>query len=251
MKKKGRARFTRDRNGMRTSPMIRGLLLAQIHAARLPEPPATPARRKEATMSVRLTGITLASAIVIAFGNISTAEAQLLGSGPLSVPITGSVTGGGSFVGTLSIQRFAVSGGATVAVAAIAGAVVDGPGGGRTGVRSSVSLPVTVTAAVGAAYRPQGSRFDRPGFVLARQGCGGNVNVAIGGSTINVMGVQVALDPVVLDVGANQGGLVGSLVCQLLSALNLNNPTMIVGLLNSLLVQLVPLLGLLGGGLLL
>jgi hypothetical protein len=76
-------------------------------------------------MSHRLTGMTLASAIVIALCNTSTAEAQLLSSGPLSVPITGSVTGGGSSVGPLSIQRF------------------DAPGGGRTGVRANLSLPVT------------------------------------------------------------------------------------------------------------
>jgi hypothetical protein len=199
-------------------------------------------------MSLRFTGIALASAIVIAFGNISTAEAQLLGSGPLSVPITGSVTGGGSFAGTLSIQRFAASGSATVAVAAIVGAVVNAPGGGRTGVRANVSLPVTVTAAVGAAYRPRGSAFDGQGFLFVSQACGGALNVSIGGSAVNIMGVQVMLDPVVLDIGAHSGGLIGSLVCQILG---LPGGASIAPLLNSLLMQLVPLLGLVGGGLLL
>jgi hypothetical protein len=142
-----------------------------------------------------------------------------------------------------------VSGSATVAVAAIAGAVVDAPGGGGTGVRANISLPVTITSAVGVAYRPQGSAFAAPRFVFASQVCGGTLNVAIGGSTINVMGVQVALNPVVLDVGANSGGIVGSLVCQILGLLG--SPTMAVPLLNSLLMQLVPLLGLVGGGLLL
>ena len=200
-------------------------------------------------MSLRFTGIALASAIVIAFGNISTAEAQLLGSRPLSVPITGSVTGGGSFVGTLNIQRFAASGSATVAISAIAGAIVDAPGvGARTGVSANINLPVTVTAAVGAAFRPRGSASGGPGFLLAQ--CGGSVNVSIGGSTVDIMGVQVMLDPVVLDVGANSGGLVGSLVCQILGLLS--NPTgSIAPLLNNLLLQLVPLLGGLGGGLLL
>ena len=199
-------------------------------------------------MSLRWTGIALTSAIVIACGNVSTAEAQLLGSGPLSVPITGSVTGGGSFVGTLSIQRFAASAGATVAVAAIAGAVVDAPGGARTGVRANVSLPVTLSAAVPIAYRPQGT--DGPRFVFVSQVCGGSVNVSIGGNAVvNVMGVQVTLDPVMLDVGANSGGLIGSLVCQILGLLGTG--TSPVNLLNSLLAQLVPLLGGLGGGLLL
>jgi hypothetical protein len=204
-------------------------------------------------MSLRWTGIALTSAIVIAFGNISTAEAQLLGSRPLSVPITGTVTGGGSFVGTLNIQRFAASGSATVAIAAIAGAVVDAPGGGLTGVQANVSLPVTVSAAVGAAYRPRGSAFDRPGFVLVRQCGGGNVNVSIGGSTVDVMGVQVMLDPVVLNVGASTGGLLGGLVCQILSLLGnpATLPSTLAGVLNQLLLQILPLLGGLGGGLLL
>jgi hypothetical protein len=59
----------------------------------------------------------------------------------------------------------------------------------------------------------------------------------------------VALNPAVVDVGANSGGLIGSLVCQVLGVLS--NPTMVVSLLNSLLIQLVPLIGGLGGGLLL
>src|SRR6185295_6779280 len=97
-------------------------------------------------MSARLTGIALTSFLLLAVATVSTAEAQLLGSRPLAVPITGSVAAGGNFVGTLSIQRFAVQGSTTVAVGAIAGAIVDAPAGvtATTGLRSSIALPVTV-----------------------------------------------------------------------------------------------------------
>jgi hypothetical protein len=186
--------------------------------------------------------------LLLAAGNVSTAEAQLLGgSRPLAVPITGSVTGGGSFVGTLSIQRFAVDGSATVAVAAIAGAIVDAPAGVNavTGMRANIVLPVTVTSALPlAAHRPRGPLYG-PKFVSMQ--CGSDVHIQIGGSTVNVMGVQVALNPAVVDVGANSGGLLGSLVCQIGGLLG--NPTMLVGLLNQLLGQLVGLTGL--GGVLL
>ena len=62
------------------------------------------------------------------------------------------------------------------------------------------------------------------------------------------MGTQVTLNPAVIDVGANTGGLLGGLVCQVLSLLG--NPTMLVPVLNQLLAQLVGLVGGIGGGLL-
>src|SRR6185503_7101863 len=103
------ARATRDR----------GSRLAPSSAARTS---ITQARRKEDTMSLRFTASALASVLCLTFGNASTAHAQLLGgSRPLAVPVTGSVSGGGTFIGSLSIQRFAVQGSATVAVATIAG----------------------------------------------------------------------------------------------------------------------------------
>jgi hypothetical protein len=147
----------------------------------------------------------------------------------------------------LSIQRFAVSGSTTVAVAAIAGAIVDAPGvTARTGLRANVMIPVTVNAAVPiSAYRPRGPASR---FMLVSQTCS-DINVQIGGANVDVMGVQVALNPAVLDVGANAGGLIGSLVCQVMGLLG--NPTMLVGVLNQLLGQLVPLIGGLSGGLLL
>jgi hypothetical protein len=196
----------------------------------------------------RLSGIAVACTLVLAFG-VSTAEAQLLSSRPLAVPVTGSIAGGGSFVGTLSIQRFAAQGSATVAIAAIAGAIVNAPGlDGRTGIRANVALPVTVNAALPIAYQRPGDAFGAR-LVRASQTCGGGVNIQIGGAAVNVMGVQVMLNPAMVDVGADAGGLIGSLVCQVVGLLG--NPTLLVGVLNQLLAQVVGLTGGIGGGLLL
>jgi hypothetical protein len=199
-------------------------------------------------MSARLIAIALASGVFLSAGSVSTAEAQLLGSRPLAVPITGSVAGGGTFVGTLSIQRFAVQGSATVAVAAIAGAIIDAPAGvtAASGLRANIQLPVTVSSAVPfASHRPQGRRF---GPQFASMQCGGAVQIQVGaGSTVDVMGTQVSLNPAVIDVGAATGGLIGSLVCQILGLVG--SPTMLVGVLNQLLGQLVGLTGI--GGILL
>jgi hypothetical protein len=188
--------------------------------------------------------------MLLAFASVPAAEAQLLSSPPLAVPVTGTVAGGGNFVGTLSIRGFAVQGSATVAVAAIAGAIVSAPGvEARTGISSNVVLPVTVNAIAPIAYRQQGLSPDAPKVVLAQYGCGGDVRIVVGGSAVNVMGVQVMLNPAMLDVGANSSGLIGSLLCQVLSLLG--SPTLLVGVLNQLLGQLVGLTGGLGGGLLL
>jgi hypothetical protein len=199
-------------------------------------------------MAPRLGTIALVTLVLLAAANIPTAEAQLLGgSSPLPVPITGTVTGGGNFVGTLSIQRFAVQGTATVAVAAIAGSVVDAAGiSVGSALRANISLPVTVNAVAPIAYRRGGSAFGGPGFMLVRQ-CGGAAQIQVGaGAIVDVMGTQVTLNPAVIDVGANTGGLLGSLVCQVLGLLG--NPTMLVPVLNSLLAQLVGLVGGIGGG---
>jgi hypothetical protein len=198
-------------------------------------------------ITTALTPAVLTTAVLLASGHVTPAAAQLLGgSTPLAVPVTGSVAGGGNFVGTLSIQRFAVQGSATVAVAMIAGTIVNVPGlDGATGMRANISLPVTVNAAVPIAYRYRG--FGGARFTPVQ--CGGAVNIQIGaGSVVDVMGVQVALNPAVIDVGANTGSLIGGLVCQVLGLLG--SPTLLVGVLNQLLAQLVGLSGL-GGGLLL
>jgi hypothetical protein len=203
-------------------------------------------------MSVRFATIALAGVLLLASGSASTADAQLLGSSPLALPVTGSVSGGASFVGTINIRNFAVQQGVTVAVAAISGAIVDASGvQARTGLRATALLPVSVSAEAGvsgAAFRPSNRTFAAPGFVLASQACGA-AHVEIGASNVNLMGVTVMMNPVVLDVGADSGGLIGSLVCQILGLLG--NPTMVTSLLNQLLAQLVGLTGGLGGGLLL
>jgi hypothetical protein len=206
-------------------------------------------------MSLRFTTIALASVLLLAAGSVSTVDAQLLGSRPLALPITGTVSGGANFVGTINIRNFAVQQGVTVAVAAISGAIVDASGvQARTGLRANAVFPVSVSAAAGvsgAAFRPfnRSRAFAAPGFVLASQACGSAAHVEIGASNVNLMGVDVMMNPIVLDVGADSGGLIGSLVCQILGLLG--NPTMVTSLLNQLLAQLVGLTGGLGGGLLL
>jgi hypothetical protein len=119
----------------------------------------------------------------------------------------------------------------------------------RTGLRATAEFPVTISQAIGVA----GRAVEGPGIRLVRQTCGGAAHIQIGASFVDVAGVTVMTNPVAIDVGANSGGLLGSLVCQLLSLVGgvLADPFSVVYLLNQLLGQLTGLTGGLIGGLLL
>lgn len=193
-------------------------------------------------MSLRFTACGLSTALLFCVIGAPDAEAQLRTSpARLVVPITGSVESGGSFTGSLSLQRFALREGRIVAVGAITG-VATTPDSTRSGLRATVELPVTVSeaGATGAA-QVQKQRYAEPGSsgprILLAQSCG-VLNINIGGSTIDLLGLVVALDPVVLEVSGDSAGVLGNLVCQILALLN--NVVGLVGLLNGL-------LGLLGG----
>jgi hypothetical protein len=196
-------------------------------------------------MSLRFTTRGLVTVSLLCVIGAPNAEAERRPSGArLTVPITGSIVSGGSFTGTLSLQRFAIREGRIVAVGAISG-VATTPGATRSGLQATVELPVTVSeaAAVGAAqiekqrYSEQSSSDAR---ILLVQTCG-VLNINIGGNTIDLLGLIVALDPVVLDVSGDSAGVLGNLVCQILALLN--NVVGLVGLLNTLLGALGGLTG--------
>lgn len=197
-------------------------------------------------MALRLTALTLVASLLLPFGTIQAAEGQgrAPGRATLALPITGTLAGGGTFTGSLSLQRFVAREGRVVAVGLISGVLDDGNGERRTGLQGPVELPVTVEQA-GAAGSPairnqRGADrpVDRPAITYVQQQTCGILHLEIGGTTLTLLGLTVALDPVVLDVSGESGGALGNLVCQILDLLN--NVVGLVGLLNQL-------LGLLGG----
>src|SRR5216117_303794 len=142
-------------------------------------------------------------------------------SAQLVVPLTGTVAGGGAFSGAFSIARFEVQQGKINAVGMIAGvgSVVLGP----------TALPVT---AISGEALPSGS-----GIITQQQAGCEVLHLQIGGLTLDLLGLQVALSPVTLDIVGGSGPL-GSLICEIVALLE--NVVAVVGLLNQL-------LGLVGG----
>jgi hypothetical protein len=156
----------------------------------------------------------------------------------LQLPITGTFAGG-TFAGTLSIQKFAatpdgmklvaigfVRGTATSSAGAPLGSVLAGPISLPVS-RPEPGGPIVTTTAVGAA-------------VVAQATCQ-VVHIELGAVNLNVLGLIVTTQPIVLDLSGDTAGPLGNLVCTLLETVN--TVVDLVGLLNQILGLLTGLLG--------
>jgi len=160
----------------------------------------------------------------------------VIGSGPVAradaakpeakliVPLTGTVLSGGTFIGSFSIARFENRGDTIYAIGMVSG-VVSGPLA-RSGISGPLALPVTATT---------GAPLATPSAVVAQATCD-VLHLSFGGLTLNLLGLDVALSPVTLDLTGGAGPL-GNLVCQIVSLLNTagNVVGLVVNLLNTLL----------------
>ena len=179
-------------------------------------------------------------------------------AGAVTLPITGSVTGGGSFTGTVTINRFAVQNNALVAIGFVRGTIMNAAGmamdTGLTSVTFPVSLasmPVTTASAMGTGEKLMpavytGSAGGGWMKVQATQSCG-VLHLELGALAANLLGANVNLSPVTLDLSGDSAGPLGGLVCQAIGLLN--NVVGVVGTLNSILGSLTGLLGGVTGGL--
>jgi len=140
----------------------------------------------------------------------------------LSVPVTGTTPNGGSFVGTMDIQRFAAQGNQLVAVGTLTGTLRDATGAALGNVVKTVSLPVN--------------------SALTQASCE-ILHLELGPLDLNLLGLAVHLDRVVLDLSAEPGAgnLLGNLLCSVANLLNGN------GALNSIVNVLNRILDVLSG----
>jgi hypothetical protein len=198
---------------------------------------------------------------------VSESTAQLEAPKPSGVVLPIRSTEG-RLSGLFMLHHFVASeNGGIVAVGVISGTVTGG--GRRTTGRTflqPVSLPVTQIkignqirafpiSQSGFAPVPSGTRavWDHeapapaPGIVLAQAQDCTVLSLTIGGIVLDVLGLQVDLDDIVLAITGDTGGLLGNLICSLLSVLS-GLVDAIVGLLNAILGVLGGLTGGLGGG---
>ena len=168
-------------------------------------------------MSLKIKQIALATLIAFTtaiIGPVTTVAAQAPQAAatarPLSIPIAGS-GGGGTFSGTLQLQRFANQNGQLTALGVVSGTVT-----AADGTVSSVLTNVAIPAAVA----------DATCQIL---------HLDLGPLSLNLLGLQVNLSQVVLDITAQSGAgnLLGNLLCSVANLLN--DPNGLARVLNSVL----------------
>jgi len=170
-------------------------------------------------MKKRLISLALLVAVMTTFAFGPMISVQAAPPAPaLSVPVTGTFTdalgGTGRFVGSLSLTRFTVVNGALTAIGTLTGTLTDSLGNVLGTVTQSVSFPVSNISATCDI-----------------------LHLELGPLDLTLLGLNVHLDKIVLDITATQGGgLLGDLLCSLADLLGGPAPlSAIARLLNNIL----------------
>jgi len=148
-----------------------------------------------------------------------TAHALMLTQAPggVTVPVTGTTNKGGKFTGAFNIKQFSVVNNQIVAVGTLTGTIQTGAGNVIGTVLRTISMIVSFP----------GASCDI-------------LHLELGPLDLDLLGLVVHLDKVVLDIDAEPaGGLLGSLLCAVANLLNINGPLAdIANLLNQILALL-------------
>ena len=162
--------------------------------------------------SVRNTAV-LSLALLLLSSGAEAARRKAPKHPPLDVPIAGTVAGGGTFTGTLSLQEFVARDGQVFAIGLIRGTREQRGGpparnvGGGTG---SPSRDVSAGAARTSAAD-----------IAPQQVCQ-VLNLEIGAIPIDLLGLQVTTLPIGLNITAEGSGtnVIGHLICTILETVN-------------------------------
>jgi hypothetical protein len=171
----------------------------------------------------------------------------------LTLPATGTFALGGEFRGTISINRFERRGTQIVAIGFVAGVLSRGSNplgstvAGEVAGVSNRAPALRGGQVIRAAWSPGASPVTTTFLpVQAAETCP-VLNLALGPHTVDLLGFQVALGAVTLDLTGVAGTPLGDLVCAASDLLG--NVAGLVNLLNSILGLVTGLLGGLTGGL--
>jgi hypothetical protein len=152
-----------------------------------------------------------------------------------NIPVSGTSADGNTFAGTMNVQGFVTDElGRTKAIGVLFGAIADGRGAQHLIDNQVVTVPVAAGNAVGTFAT---------GTVSAQQLTCPVLNLVLAPLDLNLLGLTVHLDQVVLDVAAvaGAGALLGNLLCAVTNLLS-------GGILGAVLSQLLNnLLGALAG----
>jgi hypothetical protein len=157
------------------------------------------------------TAIVAALALTAATLMPATVSAQGPNTRALAVPVVGTIVGGGTFTGTATVTRFVNNNGALTAVGVITGILTNGAGASST-VISTFAAPVTIAQATCSI-----------------------LNLVLGPLHLNLLGLVVDLNQIVLDITGvtGPGNLLGNLLCGIAGLLD--SPGGLARLLNQIL----------------
>jgi hypothetical protein len=174
---------------------------------------------------------TVALATVTAVGNPAAAApapapAPKAAAGTMTSAVNGTFGDGGTVTGTFTPKRFAAQNGSVVAIGTLHSVLTDAAGSSVGTADTPVTLPVQLPA----------------GGVSTLAACP-ILHLVLGPLDLNLLGLTVHLNTVVLDITAisGPGNLLGNLLCAIAGLLNggLNAPVaQIVALLNAILALL-------------
>jgi len=151
----------------------------------------------------------LSLAAVAAFASPAGA-AKPSGSSALTVPVTGTTPDGGAVTGTFTLTKFTSANGALAAVGTFSGQITDSAGTVTSGTQT-LTLPVAnITGSCQILH------------------------LELGPLDLDLLGLQVHLDKVVLDITAQSGpgNLLGNLLCGIAGLLDGSNLTGLINALN-------------------
>jgi hypothetical protein len=187
--------------------------------------------RKGGQMRRRLMAWTTLAAFFLATAPIpgSVAEAKDKSTSQLTVPISGTVNGvANTLSGTFSITRFARSGRQLVAVGTLTATVSDATGNVLRTIVTPMALPVAASAVT-----PTTSAAE-----ITIQATCPVLHLELGPLDLNLLGLVIHLDRVVLDITAvsGPGNLLGNLLCAIAGLLDPGGSlTQLINALNRLL----------------
>jgi hypothetical protein len=194
--------------------------------------------------TIRKTSSLLATAVVVAILGLLLISPSATGA-PASaaathanrftdVPVTGTTSTGQAFRGTMDITRFVPRGGGVAAVGKITGTVKNASGAVT---KSVINAPATIPLVTGASA----------GADAAQNSCN-ILHLVLGPLDLNLLGLQVHLNRVVLDITAQQGSgqLLGNLLCALAHLLDGTGTPDVLSQLLTAVTRIVDLLGALG-----
>jgi hypothetical protein len=191
------------------------------------------------------------ASVFVLFGAM--ASAQQRAQPALVLQATGTFDHNGTFAGTLTINRFEQRGNQIVAVGFVRGTLARPNGVMGSALTGEVAVPVTVTAGgVVVANKGAGTaeirsvrwsedQSTRVRMHLAQATECAPLTIGIGATNVNLLGVDVALDPVRITAIGQTGTPLGDLVCA--AADLVGNVAGLVNLLNRLLGALTGLAG--------